>query len=113
MKPDAKIPFATAAFIFFLLLCPVHSRAEAEGAELFNQQCTSCHGRDGRAQTPIARKLAVKDLTQSRIADAAIRKQITEGSKTADGKEKMPPFQQKLSAAQIESLVQVVKSFRK
>jgi len=81
--------------------------------ELFARNCASCHGKDGRAQTPIARKLGVKDLTQSKLTEAEIEKQIVEGKRDDHGKEKMPSFKVKLSAEEIRSLVKVVKDFRK
>ncbi|HZF73236.1 MAG TPA: c-type cytochrome, partial [Gemmatimonadaceae bacterium] len=56
-------------------------RVAADGKEVFAKQCASCHGPDGKAQTPIARKLGVKDLTQSKLTEAEIEKQIVEGKR--------------------------------
>lgn len=92
---------------------PAALGAAPDGAALFEQFCIPCHGPDGRARTPAARKLGVKDLTQSRLDEAAIAHQITEGSKDAGGKEKMPPFKDKVGAPEIEALVGFVKSLRK
>ena len=89
-----------------------HSKA-ADGKELFAKQCASCHGPDGKAQTPIARKLGVKDLTQSKLTEAEIENQIAEGKRDDRGKETMPAFKGKLSAAEIKSLVSAVKELRK
>src|SRR6266498_2569805 len=99
----------TVALVFGYLPLSV----AAEGKELFAKQCASCHGPDGKAQTPIARKLGVKDLTQSKLTEAEIEKQIVEGKRDDHGKEKMPSFKAKLSAEEIRSLVKVVKDFRK
>ena len=85
----------------------------ASGPELFAKHCASCHGKDGNAQSPAARKLGVKDLTQSKTSEAEIEKQITEGWKDDRGNLKMPPFKDKLSAPEIGSLVVVVKGLRK
>jgi len=90
------------------------SPASAAGEkELFVKHCASCHGKDGKAQTPVARKLGVKDLSLSRVADGEIERQITEGRKDDRGNPKMPPFKGKLSAEEIASLIPVVKGFRK
>ena len=88
-----------------------HGKA-ADGKELFAKQCASCHGPDGKAQTPIARKLGVKDLTQSKLTEAEIEKQIVEGKRDDHGKEKMPSFKSKLSADEIKSLIGAVKELR-
>jgi len=88
-------------------------RVAADGKEVFAKQCASCHGPDGKAQTPIARKLGVKDLTQSKLTEAEIEKQIVEGKRGDDGKEKMPSFKGKLSTDEIKSLIAAVKELRK
>ena len=83
------------------------------GKELFTANCAPCHGPDGKAKTPAARKLGVKDLTQSKLADAEIKKQIVEGKKDKKGNQQMPAFEDKLSAEQIAAIIAVVKEFRK
>jgi mono/diheme cytochrome c family protein len=88
------------------------ARAES-GSELFVKYCALCHGKDGKATSPAARKLGVKDLSLSQATDAAIIQQITEGRQDERGNLKMPAFQEKLSAAEIQSLLPVVKAFRK
>ena len=87
--------------------------AEPDGAALFEQTCIPCHGPDGRARTPAARKLGARDLTESKLSDAEIARQITNGSKDAKGKEKMPAFREQYNDAQIAALVVFVKSLRK
>jgi mono/diheme cytochrome c family protein len=90
------------------------SAVRAAGAEeLFGKHCASCHGKDGKARTPIARQLGVKDLTQSKTSDGEIEKQVTEGKKDERGNQKMPSFKDKLSSEEIKSLIEFVKSLRK
>lgn len=83
------------------------------GPAVFTKYCIPCHGKDGRARTPVARILGVKDLTKSTTTDEEIAKQIRQGKKDADGKQKMPPFDDKLSEAEIKALVEIVKKLRK
>ena len=86
----------------------------AAGAEqLFAKHCVACHGKDGRAQSPAARKLGVKDLSISKVSDVEIEKQVREGKKDDRGNQKMPPFKEKLSPDEIKSLIVLVKGFRK
>jgi len=59
----------------------------AGGEEQFSKNCAPCHGKDGKAQTSIARKLGVKDLTQSKLTDAEIERQIVDGRRDDYGKE--------------------------
>jgi mono/diheme cytochrome c family protein len=87
-------------------------RAE-DRAAIFNLNCAPCHSKDGKARTPAARKLGVKDLTQSKLGDEDIARQIREGRKGPDGKQQMPSFGDRLSPEQIRLLIQYVKEFRK
>ena len=83
-----------------------------EGKALFLKACASCHGPDGRAHTPIGRKIAVKDLTQSRLPDSNIVRQIDEGVRDRKGNLKMPSFKDQFSSEEKEALIQYVKSLR-
>ena len=89
------------------------AQAAANGAALFEQYCIPCHGPDGRARTPAAKKLAVKDLTESRLSAEEVIHQITEGRKDAHGKDRMPAFKDKVKPAEIEALAVFVKALRK
>jgi mono/diheme cytochrome c family protein len=106
-----KIAGTVAAVVLVFGSGPI--TVAADGKELFAKNCTPCHGPDGKAQTPIARKLGVKDLTQSKLTEAEIEKQILEGKRDEHGKEKMPPFKTKLSTNEVKSLVAEVKALRK
>ena len=81
--------------------------------ELFDKVCAPCHSKDGTAQTPAAKKLGVKDLSQSKLTDAQIIQQILDGKLDPKSPSKMPPFKEKLAREEVESLVPVVKGFRK
>jgi cytochrome c6 len=83
------------------------------GSELFAKHCALCHGKDGKAQNPAARKLGVKDLSLSQATDAEIVKQVTEGRRDERGNLKMPAFKDKLTAEEIQALIAPVKNFRK
>lgn len=89
------------------------SLAASSGNELFGEYCAPCHGADGKARTPAGRKLGAKDLSQSKLSDEEIQKQIVNGTKNDRGAEKMPPFKEKLTPAQISEVVAYVKTFRR
>jgi len=103
--------------IYFVLLGMMigisQSALAGDPSELFGKTCASCHGKDGKAQTPAAKKLGVKDLSLSKLTDAQIIERITEGKQDTQGSSKMPAFKEKLSPEEIQSLVPVVKEFRK
>ncbi len=84
----------------------------ANGKDVFIANCAPCHGPDGKAHTPAGRKLGAKDLTASKLTDAEIRKQVTEGFKDQRGLV-MPPFKDVLNSDQTDAVVAFVMSLRK
>ena len=83
-----------------------------EPAALFVKACAPCHSKDGKAQTPAAKQLGVKDLSLSKLAEEQIIVQIREGKQPQQKQSKMPAFKEKLTTEEIASLVAVVKRFR-
>lgn len=97
---------------FLLSLPAAFAVAAADGAALFKQHCALCHGKDGKADTPAAKKFGAKDLSASKTEDAEIIRQIREGKRDDKGKQLMPGFGEKLSADDVTALLEKVKSFR-
>ena len=88
----------------------------ADASANWNQHCASCHGKDGSGSTMMGKKLGVKDYrdatVQASFSDAEAAKAIKEGVKK-DGKEKMKPYGDKLSDADITALVAYLRSLKK
>lgn len=80
-------------------------------AQLYEKQCASCHGKDGRAKTIKGKLKHARNLAdaawQEKVSDERIFNSIT------NGKEKMPAYGKKLSQEQIEALVTYVRAFKK
>ena len=112
MKPTGNLKYRLI-FVALFGLALSASAGGAGGEELFVTNCAPCHGKDGKAKTPIARKLGVKDLTQCKLTDVEIEKQILAGKRDDHGKEKMPSFQGKLSDEEIKAIIAVVNELRK
>jgi len=89
----------------------------AEVKENWEKHCASCHGKDGKGQTKAGRKAEVKDLTdatyQATFTDEQMLKQIKEGMKDKNGKEKMKPFGGVLSDDEIKALVAFVRGLKR
>jgi mono/diheme cytochrome c family protein len=80
---------------------------------LFVKACAPCHGKDGKATTPAARKLGVKDLSLSLLTETEIQRQMVEGRTSPDGSIKMPSFRETLKPTDLELLARYVKSLQK
>jgi mono/diheme cytochrome c family protein len=92
------------------------SAASAGGVEdIYSKQCASCHGKDGKAQTTVGKKMKMKDLTdaatQAAGSDADWEKAIKTGVKAADGKTAMPAYP-KIADADVKGLVKICRDFK-
>jgi mono/diheme cytochrome c family protein len=89
--------------------------ARADTAELFDKKCATCHGKDGKAETAMGRKLNMRNLSDPKVqasaTDAQWERVIVEGVKGAGGKNVMPAT--KLTDAEVKELVKLVRGFKK
>jgi len=95
-----------------LLAAAAGSLRAGDGPAIYQAQCAACHGPDGRGLTREGKRLGAHDLAESRIPDAEIARRITEGTKDATGRVRMPAFRDQLDDAEIRDLVLAVKAFR-
>ena len=110
MKMKTKI-----SLVVLLLGCLVGwSARAADAGATFAASCASCHGKDGKGQTMMGRKLGAPDFTdakvQASLTDADAVKTIKEG-KTKDGKLLMKPFD-KLSDDDVKALVAYIRGLK-
>jgi len=79
-------------------------------ADVYKSKCASCHGADGKGDTPAGKKLNVKDL-----ASADVQKQSDADLAAAieKGKKPMPGYEGKLTKDQIDGLVKWVRTLKK
>lgn len=104
---------ATAAGQWNIMVVPANQTAfSGQARELFDAHCASCHSKDGRAQTPVARQRGVRDLSESTLTDEEIIEQILLGTHGKEVDFRMPSFRERLGRTSIEELVPVVKAFR-
>ena len=99
-----------------LMIASARNGVAAPGAANWNHHCASCHGKDGKGDTVMGKKLGVKGYhdakVQAAFSDPEMERAIKEGVKT-NGKETMKPFGNKLSNADIKALVAYIRSFKK
>ena len=87
-----------------------------DAKDQYEQSCAKCHGSDGKGDTKMGKKLAVRDYSDAKVQadlkDDAAFKSLKEGLKDADGKVQMKPFAD-LSDGDIKALVAYMRTFKK
>ena len=118
MKILLLILTSVLLFLFGLLVIASPSRpfnttptaSEDSAAEIFSRNCAKCHGKDGKAKGFKAKAVGARNLAdgqwQERVSDERIFNSIN------NGKGKMPAYGKKLSEAEINSLVNYVRSLK-
>jgi cytochrome c6 len=99
-----------ASMLILSALVATASFAAPGAADIYKSKCSSCHGPDGKGQTTVGKVMKVRDLTSADVqkqSDADLQKLI------ADGKGKMPAYKEKLSVADISSLVAYIRGLAK
>jgi len=98
--------------LLLALTCGLAQLSAATGADLFADNCAACHGADGKARTPMGKKLGAKDLRASQMTQAQVAERIAQGFSDASGKPRMPAFKDQLTADEIRQIAAFVVSFR-
>lgn len=69
-----------------------------------------CHGADGKGDTPVGKKMGIHDFGSAEVQKGSDDDLIVIVTK---GKNKMPAYENKLSAAQIKEIVAYVRHLAK
>ena len=106
----------TAILTGVLLTVTTLALHAADAKQNWEKNCASCHGMDGKGKTKAGRLADVKDFTdpkyQEGLKDDQMYKQIKDGMKDKNGKERMKPFQDKLTDEEIKALIGFVRGFK-
>jgi cytochrome c6 len=84
--------------------------AADDAAATFKAKCAMCHGADGKGDTPVGKKMGIRDLTSPDVQKMSDDELI---AITTKGKNKMPAYENKLSAAQIKDIVTYIRQLAK
>ena len=82
------------------------ARSDDKSAAIYKQKCASCHGPDGKGDTPAGKAMKLRDLSSEdvqKMSDSDL------GAIISGGKGKMPPFKT-LTPDEVKGLVVFVRS---
>ena len=92
-----------------LLSLGVAGACAQDAADLYKSKCQACHGADGKGDTPAGKRLGVKDFHSPEVAKMSDQELF---EITKKGKEKMPPYDKKLTDDQIKELIKYIRSLK-
>jgi mono/diheme cytochrome c family protein len=101
-----SILFTLAVMLGLSFAAQAQSGAEAT----YKAKCAMCHGAEGKGDSPMGKKLNIRDLGSPEVqkqTDAELTTIVTKG------KGKMMPFEGKLTADQIGQLVAYIRELGK
>ena len=91
------------------------ARAE-EAKVIWAKTCAACHGKDGKGDTKMGKKVDVKDYTEAKtwadFKEEKAIKSVKEGIKDDKGKERMKAYGEQFSEEEIKSLVAFMREFK-
>jgi cytochrome c6 len=84
--------------------------AADDAAATYKSKCAMCHGADGKGDTPMGKKLGLRDFASPEVQKMSDDELI---AVTTKGKNKMPAYENKLSAAQIKDVITYIRQLAK
>ena len=111
MKPQSmtKIICLATVVAAAVLLC-ARTRADDKSAATYKAKCATCHGADGKGDTPAGKKVGVHDF-----ASDEVQKQSDNdlGQIIFKGKNKMPAYESKLKPEEVKDLIAYIRKLGK
>lgn len=104
-----KILQGMCALGLAVVLC-VPVNADDKSAALYKQKCATCHGADGKGNTPAGKAMKVKSFADPEVA------KMSDGDLSAaidKGKGKMPAYGKSMTPDEIKAMVAYIRNLAK
>jgi cytochrome c6 len=92
-----------------VLLLTTYALADG-GAVTYKEHCAACHGANGAGDTMLGKNLQMRPLASDEVQNKSDDELATIIGR---GKNRMPPFDRKLSKDQIAAVVKYIRSLKK
>jgi cytochrome c6 len=104
-----KVIQGMCALAVAVMLC-APAKADDKSAALYKQKCATCHGADGKGDTPAGKSMKVRSLARPEVAkmgDDELAGAIEKG------KGKMPAYGKSMKIDEIKTMVAYIRSLAK
>lgn len=109
MNRKRNITITLGAVLVGLVLLPSRALPDEASANLYKQKCASCHGPDGKGETPAGKAMKARSFADPAVV-AASDDELA--SIITNGKGKMPKYAS-LKPEQVKALVEYCRSLAK
>ena len=103
-----RLKFAALCYLAVFIASP--ALAQDPGADTYKVKCAMCHGDDGTANTPAGKLFKAASFSDPTIVKIRDADRIAIVKK---GKDKMPPFGDKLTDDQIKAVLAYIRTLQK
>jgi cytochrome c553 len=105
------VRFRDASLVVLLVASLFSIDAHAyNGAEIYKDHCSACHGKAGKGDTIFGRNLEIRSLASDEVQNQSDNELA---SIIGKGKKRMPPFERKLSRDEIREVLKYIRSLKK
>jgi cytochrome c6 len=105
------VRFREASLVALLVASFFSFNARADnGAEIYKERCSACHGKAGKGDTIFGKNLEIRSLASDEVQNQSDNELASIISK---GKNRMPPFERKLSRDEIREVLKHIRSLKK
>jgi cytochrome c6 len=108
-KSMSKIICLATVFAAGLLLC-ARTRADDKSAATYKAKCATCHGADGRGDTPAGKSTKARSFADPEVVKAS---DDDLGGIIEKGKAKMPGYGKSMKPDEIKNMVAYIRSLAK
>jgi cytochrome c6 len=105
---EAMKQIVIAALVLMIACAGAAGMENTSAKDLFGSKCAVCHGADGAAKTSIGKSMKIRDFHLPEVQQQSDLKAVI-----SKGKGKMPAFEKKLTAQQIDDLVAYIRELAK
>jgi cytochrome c6 len=99
-----------AAVVAAVTIFSISAKSEDKSASVYKQKCMTCHGVDGKAETPAGKDMKVRSFASpetAKMSDQELADAIEKG------KGKMPKYGASMNADEIKAMVAYIRTLAK
>ena len=99
---------ARSRVLLLLVVMLIALPLAADGTSIFNSKCAACHGKDGKGDTAMGKKLNIRSLASKEVQKQSDAELLAISKK---GKNKMPAYDGKIADDDLKAVIAHIRTF--